>query len=626
MSCACNICLFAHSQSAPWLWLLVPWNLFRGALARVGPRQRQAVLLLAGTGFAYFAFRVGQLILLERRLSRAAKSKRQVCLNERAALGQALVARQMSGLRMRETVMRLPVTELRRRLAAGELSPPDVLAAFQSQALLAHMHCNCLTEVLLTAEEEAARLANLEPSARDQLPLFGLPVSIKEHFAVKDLDCTFGNPSYCAAPRDTDAAVVRLLRELGAVPFCRTNMAQMGLAIDCNNALFGETVNPLDDQRSPGGSSGGEGALVASFGSPLGFGSDIGGSIRIPAAFCGVCGFKPTPDRVSTLDCPPLLDAQSFVVSLSIGPLAQDVDGLELGCRALFSERMARLDPFCPTLPFCAVPPPPNGFKIGFYITLKGADALRAVPAVQRAVMIAKEALEARGHVVVPWSPPHLDSLQELCLNCYFSDGGFGLRRACLRELVTLDLALCSALFGLPASLRRLLAFLLRPVSPLLSSTVYASTGCGSIYRLWRFYESIGAFAARFAAMWQRSELDAVICPTLPIVAPPLRHSVFLAAAIPYCVIYNLLGFPAGVMPVSQVTAEDIERLEREYPVDDLLLRAIRAGQRGSVGLPVGVQCVALKWQDERCLAVMKEIEVGLQQVAAEEPEAAQSM
>lgn len=615
MSCAhhCPLSL----QSAPWQWLLVPWNLLRGALDRIGPHQRRAVVLLASTGLAIYGCRFVLVVLQERRLHRAAKAKRQACLSVRTALGQALVSRQQAGLRRREEVTRLPVLELRRRMVDGELSPSDVLAAFQSQALRAHMTCNCLTEVLLAAETDAERLSRMDAAARDSLPLFGIPVSIKEHLAIKDLECTFGNPSYCGTPRRLDCAIVRVIRDLGGVPFCRTNMAQMGLAIDCNNTLFGETLNPHDQGRSPGGSSGGEGALVAAFGSPLGIGTDIGGSIRIPAAFCGVCGFKPTPERVTTLDCPPLLDAQSFVVSLSVGPLARDVGGLELACRALFSDHLAALDPCCPPLPFREQPKRP--FKVGFYITLKGADAVRAVPAVQRAVMVAKEALEAKGHLVVPWSPPHMDSLQDLCHNLYFADGGEGLRVACNRELITLDLALFATLFGIPKLLRQLLAYLLRPASPLLSNMIRASLGCGSIYRLWRFYECVGAFTVRFTSMWQRSELDAVIGPVLPFVAPPLRHSTFLVAAVPYCAIYNLLGFPAGVVPVTHVTSEDLARLEKEYPVDDLLLRGVRYGQRGSLGMPVGVQCAALKWQDERCLAVMKEIEDALQDDSGED-------
>jgi Asp-tRNA(Asn)/Glu-tRNA(Gln) amidotransferase A subunit family amidase len=93
-------------------------------------------------------------------------------------------------------------------------------------------------------------------------------------------------------PTETDSVIVEHLQELGAIIFVLTNVPQTLLTYSCENPVYGSTCHPLDKNRTSGGSSGGEGALIASGGSIVGIGSDIGGSIRIPASFCGVVGFK----------------------------------------------------------------------------------------------------------------------------------------------------------------------------------------------------------------------------------------------------------------------------------------------------------------------------------------------
>jgi len=129
-------------------------------------------------------------------------------------------------------------------------------------------------------------------------PLHGLPVSIKEQIAVKGIDSTIGFAKFCFKPLDHDAPLVTALKELGAIPFCKTNVPQSVLTYGCGNPIFGETVNCLNSKLSPGGSSGGEACLIGGGGSVLGIGSDVGGSLRIPAHFCGITTLKPTRARM----------------------------------------------------------------------------------------------------------------------------------------------------------------------------------------------------------------------------------------------------------------------------------------------------------------------------------------
>merc|ERR1712212_1333909 len=127
---------------------------------------------------------------------------------------------------------------------------------------------------------------------------FGLPISVKECFYVKGYDSTIGLAQFIAKPAPEDSVFVRALKDLHAVPFCLTNIPQTMVSYSCSNPVYGNTANPHDLTRTPGGSSGGEAALIASGGSILGIGTDVGGSLRIPAHFCGLAALKPTSRRI----------------------------------------------------------------------------------------------------------------------------------------------------------------------------------------------------------------------------------------------------------------------------------------------------------------------------------------
>ena len=135
--------------------------------------------------------------------------------------------------------------------------------------------------------------------------LLGVPISVKDCIALKGalqtggLQCRTGEVHRSSE----DSLIVHVLRQAGAIPICRGNVSQVMMLPESSNNIWGTTLNPWDLSRTPGGSSGGEGALVAMKCVPLAVGSDIGGSIRIPATYCGVTGFKPTPSRLSMEGC-----------------------------------------------------------------------------------------------------------------------------------------------------------------------------------------------------------------------------------------------------------------------------------------------------------------------------------
>ncbi|ETN46021.1 uncharacterized protein HMPREF1541_00204 [Cyphellophora europaea CBS 101466] len=192
------------------------------------------------------------------------------------------------------------VATLLSALQRRKLSAAAVTDAFAHRAAIAHQLTNCLTEPLFAQAADRARYLDDHLARHGELlgPLHGLPVSVKDTFHVTGVDSSTGLAALCFKPAKEDAALVQLLLSLGAVVLCKTNVPQTLASLDSVNNVFGRTMNPVNRCVTAGGSSGGEGVVVAMKGVMVGFGTDIGGSIRIPAMVNGVYGFKPGQGRL----------------------------------------------------------------------------------------------------------------------------------------------------------------------------------------------------------------------------------------------------------------------------------------------------------------------------------------
>lgn len=179
------------------------------------------------------------------------------------------------------------------------------------------------------AEQALAQAAQLDGDGDQSLPLFGMPCSVKETFGVAGELVTAGSLRMQPQPHAEDAEIVRRLKAAGAVVIARSNVPEFAMTGESTNLRYGRTNNPLDVSRVAGGSSGGEGALVGAGCSVFGVGSDILGSIRIPAAFCGVVGFKPHSGAVDTRGTWPQVTGNTRSW-LALGPLTRSVRDAEL--------------------------------------------------------------------------------------------------------------------------------------------------------------------------------------------------------------------------------------------------------------------------------------------------------
>ena len=182
---------------------------------------------------------------------------------------------------------------------------------------------------------EAARAADALIAKGERRPLLGLPMTVKESNNVEGLPSTWGSPSFAGWEAQTDAVAIQKLKAAGAIILGKTNVPPFLADWQSSNPVYGRTCNPWDLSRSPGGSSGGSAAALATGMTPLEVGSDIGGSIRVPAAFCGVYGHKPSYGLVSSRGhSPPGVDGGPVPLAV-VGPMARSAADLQLGLDAM---------------------------------------------------------------------------------------------------------------------------------------------------------------------------------------------------------------------------------------------------------------------------------------------------
>uniref|UniRef100_UPI00398EC7E7 fatty-acid amide hydrolase 1 n=1 Tax=Pristiophorus japonicus TaxID=55135 RepID=UPI00398EC7E7 len=501
-----------------------------------------------------------------------------------------------------ESILSLSLLELCEQLQNDTLSPDGVLHAYMEKALEVTKQLNCLTDFL---PECRTQLQDLQGKRKGLL--YGIPVSIKDNIDCKGHDSTCGLRKFLNQPAAEDSVVVQVLKRQGAVPFLKTNVPQTMLSYECCNPIFGQTLNPLDKKRTPGGSSGGEAALIAAGGSILGIGSDIGGSIRVPASFCGICGFKPTGKRLSIKGARTSVPGQR-AVEAAVGPLARDVDSLALCMKALLCEDMFQADPTVPPVPFNdKVFSSSTPLRIGYY----ESDGYWIPSAsMKRAVMETKQLLEEAGHTLVPFTPLRTPyAVKEFVMKGIGADGGNMLLERLKGDMYDPNLKDLFIMYQMPRILKKIVYFLLKPFSPRLADVCKCLCGLGSITELWQQHVAIQAYCAEYMGLWKSENLDVLLCPALGP-AFSVGYAGKLAASASYKVIFNLLNFPAGIVPVSTVTEKDEEELKGYVGYcNDHWDKTFKKGISGAVGLPLAVQCVALPWHDELCLRFMREVE-----------------
>jgi fatty acid amide hydrolase len=466
---------------------------------------------------------------------------------------------------------------------------------------------NAVVIPLFEQAREEARAADAAQRRGDPLgPLHGVPITIKEQFLVKDTATTFGLPHQKDHRATKDGPLVKRLRDAGAIILGKTNTSQLLLYIESDNELYGRTNNPWNPKRSPGGSSGGEAAIIAARGSPLGFGADMGGSIREPAHFCGIQGLKPTAGRLTNFDSRPGFSSWGLSESIcpQTGPMARSVADLALAMEVLAAPGLECIDPSVPPVPWPDYRDVSlNGLRIAVYTD---DGYFKASPAIRRAATEAAEVLRVSGAQVVQWTPPDVSVAVRLFFSIFSADNFNGLRRALGPDKPAPQNKPPLQIGRIPRPMRQFLAGMLRFSGQARLSRLIAQMGGRPADDYWKLLEERNIYRLRFIGAMEAGGFDAIICP--PTSLPAIMHgsSADLQGFDSYARLFNVLGMPAGVVAVSRVrTGEESDRPLGKDPIE----QAAAEVEKESAGLPVGVQVAARHWREDIVLAVMSALE-----------------
>jgi len=453
----------------------------------------------------------------------------------------------------------LPAVQMAEQIRHRKISPVELVEAHLRKIKKLNPVLNAFVQVDAEGAFRQAREAEVAVRRGAKLgALHGVPVSIKISIEVAGFRCEAGTKLRQGTVASQDAPLVSRLRDAGAIILGTTNTPELLMAWETDNLLYGRTNNPWDLTRTPGGSSGGEAAAIASGMSAAGAGSDGGGSIRVPAHFSGICGLKPTPGRIPATGHFPN-SVGPFALIGVVGPMARKVQDLKLLFEVMQGPDIG--DPSAVSVPVRW--PDRDELKkvpIGYFED----DGRTPVTADTRAaVRTAAEALTRAGFQVEPFRPDGLELARQLWWKFFGIAGG---------------MLLGPMTRGHEAELS--------PILKEFSSWVEAEpshTG-ESLLDAW-----IQRDAIRMQVFAQMRDYPVLLCPVAAI--PAFKHgerrwqidgkTVEYLDAWSYTEWFNLLGTPAAVVPVGQ----------------------------SPEGLPIGVQISARPWGEELVLSVAAELE-----------------
>lgn len=459
------------------------------------------------------------------------------------------------------------------------------------------------------ARSEAAAADAALADGRLLGPLHGVPITIKEQFLLEGTPTTFGLGWRRNHRADHTGPLVAALRAAGAIVLGKTNVSQTLIYHEADNPLYGLTRNPWDPARTPGGSSGGEAAIIAAGGSALGLGGDLGGSIRIPAHFSGIAGLKPTTGRLTLTDTPDdITGAPPTTLPPQPGPLARDVADLHLAMSVLAPTSAGSADTSSDALAYPTDLPDVRGLRAAIQLD---ESFFRSAPAIRRALSEAAADLVAAGATIVDFRPPPLAEAPRLFLGIMAADGGAWLRASLHGEDLDPRAAGLLKAGAIPNAVRPIVAGMMRLGGQRHMAFTIAAARVSRGAALERIVADVEAYRVAYARAMDAAMVDLVLTP--PHALPALRHGaaehLHVANAAAYATLYNVLGLPAGVVPVTTVRADE----ESDRPASrDKAERAALETERGSAGLPVGVQVAARAWREDLVLAAMAAIEAAV--------------
>ncbi len=503
----------------------------------------------------------------------------------------------------RQDLVFLPAHKLAGMIRAGTVTSSEVVEAYLDRINTFNPSLNAIVTLDADGARKRAKEAD-DALRRGEIwgPLHGVPITIKDNIATKGIKTTSSMPDLAGYVPNYDATIVTRLKKAGAVILGKTNLPALGMDLQTSSRVFGITNNPWDLKRTTGGSSGGEAAAVAAGLTALGFGNDIGGSIRIPSHFCGIYGIKPTENFTSTFGVSPGTKSYGIRAVRHLtcsGPLARSIEDLKLGLSVI-----AGPDTRNPDVPWVdlhqAQDRGMNDLRITWTDDFDGVPVSEETRAALKAFV---KKLEARGCKVERFKgnffDPHLQSVGKEWQDLY------GVKTS---EIPAMDFQSAWTTYG------RLMDFELGEYQPSLFRFVSYLTG-------WWYRKGAPMIAMAYPHSYEKylrtmtqrdsfvsamdeflSERDVLLCPVtstpafvhitpwkhfgpFPVYKDPMlidgKPVKYLVANMSYTSIFNLTGSPVVVIPIG-------------YTKD---------------GLPIGVQIVGKRWRDMELLSVAAQLD-----------------
>ncbi|TVY34670.1 Acetamidase [Lachnellula occidentalis] len=498
-----------------------------------------------------------------------------------------------------------------KQTTTGSWTALEVTEAFCHRASLAHQMVNCLHEIFFEAALSDARELDeyFVKNGKPVGPLHGLPISLKDQFHVKGVETTMGYVGWIntfqgrtgtGKERVFESELATTLRRLGAILYVKTSVPHTLMAGETMNNIIKYTWNPTNRFLSSGGSSGGEGALISLKGSPVGFGTDIGGSIRIPAAFNGLYGIRPSSGRLPYEGMANSMDGQNSILSV-VGPLATSVGALKLVIDSVLSQEPWLHDPLVAEIPWrdehekavFDIVKAGGGGRLTFGV-MKADGAVSLHPPVRRAIDIVIKTAEKLGHTIVDWEPPSHERGLDLVFQTWLFDGGA-------------DVHAAFALSGEP---------MIGPIAAAYGTLKqqYTASQIAAVNVGKRAYqkEYMEYWNSTSALTGTGRPVDAVIAPiapyaaTRPDIEAVLNEDVTARFMMPgFSTIVNLLDYSTSVLPVTKADKR-IDVVDVGYTPLNSQDQKVHLAYDPEIydGAHVAVQIIGRRFQEEKVLAL----------------------
>lgn len=486
-----------------------------------------------------------------------------------------------------------------KKCANGTWSSVEVTKAFCHRAAIAHQLLKCLHEIFFDAAIAQAEALDAYYATHKKPVgvLHGLPVSLKDQFHVRDVETSMGYIGWLGTfqgqkgtgkEKKFESEMVKELRSLGAVLYVKTSVPHTLMCGETINNIIGYTYNAKNRLLSAGGSSGGEGALIGARGSVVGFGTDIGGSIRLPSAFNGLYGLRPSTGRLPYEGMANSMDGQNSVLSV-VGPLSTSVDGLKLVTQAILSTKPWLHDPLTHEIPWrsdaeLAVSDPVQRLSNTLtFAVIRHDGECAPMPPVVRAVNMAVEAMTGAGHQVIDWQPtPTHKDVVDIGVTCWGFDGG----QDCTKDF---------ELSGEEAAPQTLVTR-----APQASATDIMTANITKRELQKQYMEYWNSTAGLTDT---GRPVDCIIAPVAPFPAP--RPGLFTYYG--YTVWVNVLDYTSVVIPVTNVDKSIDTKAENFQAVNDMDQKTQDAYDPEIYhGAHVSIQLVGRRLEEEKMLAIAK--------------------